>query len=196
MRNFFRVNLGVIILTGVLMMSCAHEGRYSVYRSQKPGLGFEWTVPFDWARQEFGAPLLGFAGVTFMEKKQGPEIYRANFVVTAKKAAAFKLPSPTLEAVTEDTVQRCLKLNNARILKRDSMSVAGIKGSMIELTYRGLSHIYTPGSKEVPLHQVIIIVPHRDAFYIIRYINEENKFSSLDAVFRHALKTFRFVEPA
>lgn len=185
-------NLGVVFLTGAIMMSCAKEGRYAVYASTKPDLAFEWAVPSEWAHEEFSDRQLGFSGVTFTEKIHDPEVYESNFVVTAKKKFAFGLPSATLAAVVEDTAKRYLRLKGARLLKREAIRVAGQEAVSIEVAYQGLSQIYTPGSKEVSLRQRIVLVPHGDAFYVIRCTSDAKKFQALELVFRHALKTFRF----
>ena len=177
-------------------MSCAQDKREAIYSSAKPALSFEWAVPAGWVHEEFGSPPLGFSGVTFLEKKQTPDAATASFSVTAKKAAPVKGVLPTLDAMADDAAQKSLKLPDARIVKRGTMKVAGQEARTIEVAYRGLTKIYTPGSKAVSLRQRIVIIPRGGMFYVIRYINDEKKFPALEPVFQRALKTFRFLNPA
>ena len=186
----------VVFLTGAIMMSCAQGKRETMYTIKKPALSFEWVVPLDWAHEEFAEPLLGFAGVTFVEKRQGPKVRQASLTVTSKKAASFGLSSATLDAVSDDTAKRCLKLPGARVTKRGTVKVALQDARVIEVVYEGLTQILTPGSEMVPMRQKIVVVGHGDAFYVIRYTNDEKKYPAFEKTFEHALKTFRFVNSA
>jgi|GEM_PF-5275786 len=180
------------------MMSCAKAASFTAYKNTNPDLSFEWKIPSDWQYEEFGLPRLGFLGVVFMPKKdQGAKVFRPNFIVIAKKAEAFKLPAPvTFDAVALDAEKRCLKLSEARILKRSVLKVSGEKAALIDVEYKGRTKIYDADAEDVMLRERIIIVGRGAMFYTIRYVNDKKKFTSQEPLFRQSLKSFLFLAPA
>ncbi len=197
MKKKLIVNLILSVMIGVSMTACAKNSPYAAYTANQAGLDFKWEYPAGWEVQVFGEQRLGFSGVIFVEKQQPDLDYQAVFGVVSKKAQAYNLgPAPTLEAVADDAANRRLKFEGARILKRDTIRVDGQTAATIDVVYKALNRIYSSNSKKITLREKIVIVPHAGTFYALRYTNQESEFPRWEKFFQHALKAFRFVNPA
>jgi hypothetical protein len=183
----------VYLMIGVIMTGCAKEASTAVYRGQTPELKFSLRYPADWEAREFRDPHHGLGGATFTQKAQKGVAYRPFFAVTAKKATAFRLAAVNLQTVTQDALDRALKLDSARLLERSQRKVAGLPATEAVVAYRGLSDIYRADARVVQIREKIVIAQAGDLFYVIRYCNSEEAFSRFDKAFARACDSFQIL---
>jgi hypothetical protein len=191
-----RKTLGIFLLLGVMCMintyGCAESFKYERYSGKDPEINLTLDYISGWLHSEQMGSKNSFCQVVFYEPQGKDQVSMAGMVVTVEKSQNLEINPLTLDARTEDILNRRLKFKDAQISSKDKKDILGLPAWDIKLSYKTLDKLYSLNAKLLPVMERIIIFKRKDKFYTLRYENKVEEFDKFNKAFDHLVTSLKF----
>jgi hypothetical protein len=190
------ISIIIVIIMGAVIMcmscGCSNNQQYARYESNSPAFDIIFEYVAGWDRAEQKGSHGSFIQAALYEPAAGQKTIRANMVVTIEPAAKLQIEPGTIEAYAQDLISRRMHFKNAKAVSKKTAGCAGQPAIELVLEYRVLDNPESLNAVYVPVKERIVIFKKNDAFYILRYAHDTNKFNTFAKAFEHMLASIQF----
>ena len=189
-RNIPFILIGVFMALN--MFGCGAGPEFGKYSSKDTEIKVTMDYLSGWSFVEERGSVGSYAQVVFSQQVQSKKPVKAIFVLTVKKETKAGLKAATMEAMSDDFLNKRLKLKDAKNLSRQQTQVLGFNSAELVFTYSLPSNPDMLPMKFVPMKERIICFKREDRFFCLRYVNTSDEFEDLEEAFMHCVKSLRF----
>lgn len=190
------ISIIIVVIMGAMIMcmscGCSNNQQYARYESKSPAFDIVFDYIAGWDRAEQKGSRGSFIQAALYEPAADKKKIRANMVVTIEPAAKVQIEPGTIEAYAQDLISRRMHFKDAKVISKKAAKCAGQPAIELVFGYRVLDNPESLDSVYVPVQERIVFFKKNDAFYMLRYVHDINRFNTFAKAFGHMLASIQF----